>query len=452
MTDLPDRLSDAGATTSPAAATQPNRRGMSRCRAQTCPGRHRGAAALGVTLLLLLVMALGGAWVQRGLVVEQRASAHQAAAVQAFEAAEAGLQWAEAQLNAGGRIGADCLPSTAPTAATFRDRMLQQVPATDLLRPRHAAGTASAACVKTATGFGCDCPNGGAPSTLARPAGDGPFPAFRLSFAQSGLPGRLRVVATGCSTALPPCIGSGGTRADASARIEVTLGLLGALRLPPTAALTAGGSVEAPAATFLGGTVAVRAGGAVVVGSASGTGAGGPTSGSGPLSTGAPVLRTEPALAALGADRFFAASFGLDKQRWRDQAAVTRVVCSSDCAAALVAATGDAGSGAIVRVDGDLTLAGPVVIGAPGRPVLIVVDGAATLRGGVEIHGAVYAASLRWDDAAPGAGAAVHGAVLVERDVRGDATVAFVDDPAALSTLTRFSGSFARIAGSWRDF
>ena len=81
---------------------------------------QHGGAALIVTLLLFLAMALAAFALNRHLVFEQRSAANQARATQAFEAAEAGLEWAQAQLNSTQRIGADCRPSTDAAASSFR--------------------------------------------------------------------------------------------------------------------------------------------------------------------------------------------------------------------------------------------------------------------------------------------------------------------------------------------
>ena len=78
------------------------------------PSRQGGVAALGLTLLLLFALLLGVAYVNRNLVFEQRASANQYRSTQAFEAAEAGLEWTLARLNDVRPIGADCLPTADP--------------------------------------------------------------------------------------------------------------------------------------------------------------------------------------------------------------------------------------------------------------------------------------------------------------------------------------------------
>jgi len=55
---------------------------------------ERGAAALIVTMVLLLVSSLVVLYVNRNLIFEQRSAANQYRAAQAFEASEAGVEWA----------------------------------------------------------------------------------------------------------------------------------------------------------------------------------------------------------------------------------------------------------------------------------------------------------------------------------------------------------------------
>jgi Tfp pilus assembly protein PilX len=51
-------------------------------------------ATVPVVLLLLLGLGILGLYANRGLVFEQRTAANQARSTQAFEVAEAGLEWA----------------------------------------------------------------------------------------------------------------------------------------------------------------------------------------------------------------------------------------------------------------------------------------------------------------------------------------------------------------------
>ncbi len=66
----------------------------------TRPERQRGAAALGVTLVLLFLLTILAVMGSRVLVQETRSTANELQAARAFEAAEAGLEYGVAWLNA----------------------------------------------------------------------------------------------------------------------------------------------------------------------------------------------------------------------------------------------------------------------------------------------------------------------------------------------------------------
>ena len=348
---------------------------------------QRGAAALIVTLMLFLAMALAALALSRQLVFGQRASANQARATQAFEAAEAGLEWAQAQLNNPQRIDTDCKPSADPTATTFRERYLvlgrgTGTITTSALRP---------SCVRGGDGWSCSCPAAGA-ALLAAPGGDAPAPAFSLQFQSTDRAGTLRISATGCTSLAGACVLGSTIASDATAHTEAKLALFAGLRTPPAAALT-----------------------------------------------------TRDA-AAQTADQFFAASFGVDKATWKNQSVVARIGCDGDCSHAIADAI--AAGAALIWIDGDLTLAGPITLGSAARPVVIISSGAARLNGAVTIVGALYAASI----ALSGADALVQGAVINEGSYSGPAAPDFRLDTDVLAALTHQTGSFARISGSWRDF
>ena len=63
------------------------------------PGR--GMAALTVVMILFFVMALVAAYTNRNLLFEQRISANSYRSNRALEAADAGVEWTVAMLNAG---------------------------------------------------------------------------------------------------------------------------------------------------------------------------------------------------------------------------------------------------------------------------------------------------------------------------------------------------------------
>ena len=415
---------------------------------------QRGAAALIVTMLLFFAMVLTAVFANRNLVLEQRASANQYRSTQAFEAAEAGLEWALAQLNTNQRIGADCRPSADPAANSFRTRYLSVARSTGVFTPTtwNQAGTPTAlrpTCARAGSGWSCSCPTQGLP-TLPAPAGSAPAAAFTLQFLPADNPGVVRVTATGCTSLAGACLAGSTARADASAKVEVALGLLAGLRTPPAATVTTRGSFDAGNAALglhnpdPATGIAVDAGGIVSAAQARlSTPAGAPKAGA--------LVGNDSALATLNADRFFASYFGVDKAGWKNQAAVTRLDCTVDCSSsALVAAIAAAADGALIRVDGDLTLAGPLTLGSAQRPVAIVVSGTAQLDGAVALNGVLYAGALSWNHAT--GGAFVRGALLSEGGYQGDGTPELFYDAAVLDLLKRATGSFARVNGSWRDF
>ena len=416
---------------------------------------QRGAATLVVTVALFVAMLLVTVYLNRNLVFEQRASANQARATQAFEAAEAGLEWAQAQLNASGRIGADCRPSNDAADSSFRERFLQYDEGAATFTPATwVQGTVpvvrQAECVRSAAGWSCSCPLSGWP-TLTTTNDVASAPAFRIQFQASGAAGVIRLLATGCSRLGGECSVAGGTATEAVAHVEVTLGLVPGLKTAPTAALTARGSVAAAGAALgahhgdaASGGIALHAGGAIAAPLARIDGPAGSV-------VDDAVVANDSALAGLDPNAFFVSYFGMRASDWNAQSVVTTLRCDGPCGDALTAVIEPGVINPLVRVRGDLQLDGPLVLGTPQRPVLIVVDGTAQLRGAVVIHGLLYAGSLRWDDTA-GAGALVRGAAISEGGYGGNGAPDFAYDAAVLATLKGNTGSFARINGSWRDF
>ncbi|MES2098222.1 MAG: pilus assembly PilX N-terminal domain-containing protein [Pseudomonadota bacterium] len=415
--------------------------------------RQHGAAALIVVLVMLFAMTLVATFANRNLLFEQRSSANQYRSTQAFEAAEAGIEWALAQLNANQRIGADCRPGTDLAATSFRSRHLSIAAKTGALTPTtwtHAgvATPLQASCTRAGAGWSCSCPAQGLPN-LPAPTGATPAAAFTVQFAPAGQPGVVRLVANGCTSLAGACLTGSTGRADASARIEVALGLVAGLRTPPAATVTTRAGFDAGSAALglhnadPSTGIAVHAGGAIDAALARLT----PPAGA--ATTGL-LAANDAALAALPVDRFFASYFGVDKAAWQTQPAVTRISCTADCAAALAAALDATADAALIQVDGDLLLAGPITLGSVERPVAIIVTGTAQFDGAVGLNGLLYAAAVRWNSTA---GAAfVRGALISEGGYQGNGAPEFFYDPLLLDTLRHTSGSFARINGSWRDF
>jgi len=416
--------------------------------------KQRGVAALAVTMLLFFVMLLGVGFVNRNLVFEQRASTNQYRSTQAFEAAEAGLEWALAQLSRNQRAGADCLPIADPSATSFRSRQLAFDKPTATFSPQTwldgtTARPVQAACMRSGTGWACSCPSAGSHG-LAVSAGEPPAAAFNVWFEATGRPGLVRAMAVGCSNLGGVCAADPMTPTDASTRTQALFALLPALRSVPVAALTTRGAVLADGVAFgahntdvASSGVAIHAGGAVSAGSAHlSIPAGAAMSDA--------IVGHDPQLAGLASERFFATYFGLDQGAWSRRPIVRRIACAGDCTAALLALVANDAEPSLVFVEGNLQLGGPAAFGSLVRPIVIVASGAIQLSGDVSIFGVVYGSGLTWNGAT--SQARVRGALIVDGNYKGDATPEIVYDAAVLGLLRSYAGSFTRVNGSWRDF
>jgi Tfp pilus assembly protein PilX len=427
---------------------------MTVMRAHSCR-RQRGVAALFVTVLLCFAMILLVAYAHRNAVVEEQRSANDYRAAEAFEAAEAGLEWALARVNDATPLAADCQPSADPSALSLRDRMLRlTAPSGDIVPATWSdAGTArplQAACLRNAAGWTCSCPTSGSP-LLAAPSGTATAPAFAIEFAASPRPGVVRIVATGCTRrdASGVCAPTTAIGHEAAARLEAAWALLPALRSAPVAALTVRGNVDAGAAA-LGvhnidpgsAGLALHAGGRV-------TGAALRITAPSGSALGGAIVAGDASLSASTGEQFFARYFGMDRRAWSAQPAVQRIACASDCTAAITAAI--AAGKRLLFIDGDLALIGPAALGSAAEPIAIVAAGALRFSGDVAINGIVHGISLAWNDASA-ADAFVRGAALVGGDYAGNAAADFSHDDAVLTRLKTGAGSFVRVNGSWKDF
>jgi hypothetical protein len=386
------------------------------------PCRERGAATLVVILALLGAMALAVLFINRGLLLETRMSANQARSTVAFEAAEAGVDWALAQLNAAERIGTDCRADAA-AALSFRERYLASG-----LRP---------ACTRSGSGWTCSCPTSGT-AALPTPTGDDDAPAFSVAFG----PGPRADIATLVSTGTT----NGGA---AQARITVSIALVPALASAPAAPLTARGDIAVGATPIAvhdldpaSPGVGLHAGGSVDASAVAFNGPGGATS------VGR-IAGLDAPLAALDGEHLFVALFGLPKAAWRDQPMTRRLRCAVDCSAELATTIGSEVTAPMVWIDGDAVLDGPVTYGRADRPVVIVVEGRLQLRGAVTLHGVAYANGIVWTGS--GGSPEVRGALVSESGYSGDAAVTLHRETAVFAALRR-TGSYVKVPGSWRDF
>lgn len=425
-----------------------------------------GAASLIVVMVLFFLVALVAGYTSRNLIFEQRTSQNQFRSTQAFEAAEAGLEWALTMLNSG-RIGADCLESSATaTDTSFRQRYLSINTDTGRILERSAPTVGRRlwpSCVSDGTGgWTCNCPDDAAP-VLTAPA-SGVHPAFRVRFTSYDLsrPGLIRIESNGCTRLDDTCLNhpATGTDQDGRASVAAVVALTSALPTPPNAALTVLGNVAVGSALTVYNTDPEMGGFTVH--------AGGSFDIAGPPAW---VLRSVPGMsvgnsfvsndATIGAlvgepDRAFAAVFGMWPDTFKLQPAAIVFTCpDSGCRQAL-ADTVALNPDRIIWVQGNLTLESAGNIGslpdpanpAVAGPAMIVVDGQVNFTTtGVHIFGAVYSRGGNWTG--PGL---IEGAAMVEGNLAATASATVVMNNSVLNTMRRRSGSFVRAPGGWDDF
>jgi len=439
----------------------------------------RGAASLIVVMLLFFLMALVALYTSRNMIFEQRTSANQYRSSQAFEAAEAGLNWALAQLN-GGRIDGACLPTNALTQTSFRARYIDSIDAQGRMTlktttPAGAPAVLLPSCIfdpqVNAPNWRCHCPDAAAP-TLPTITAAGQKPMFRVRLEYLPvLPGTpavpsnvIRIVSAGCTRADPACLAENPSAppGDAIAVVSALVTLRSSLSTVPGAALTVRGNVIGGAGLPGLGLTNLDPGtqGTTVLSGGTVTGNVVPASLPG-TPPGESVGAGDTRLAGFTSGaRMFGALFGMTPNLYRDQPGAARLSCTVSCNAAAVNDFAAQNPGKPIWVDGNVDINGPIGAApipgslaaselAAGRPVLIVVTGNATLSGGT-LFGALYSRSASWDR---GAGStSVSGALVAEGEFIGSGNQQIIYEPELLNELRARTGSFVRVPGGWKDF
>ncbi|WP_157271053.1 hypothetical protein [Azohydromonas aeria] len=400
--------------------------------------RQRGAVALLSVLLLCGLALLASLHAHRALLAELRGAQAQQRSAVAQEAAESGLQWALAQLNAG-RVDAQCRPSADGDDPRWRDRLIDGAPSRPAPRLDDTGAPKRAGCaLQSDGGWRCGCGGTGAPALATE------TPTFEVQFAATPRSGQVHLLSRGC-------LGCGGGELDARAEARALLALVPALAGLPAAPLTVRGELRLQTLALDLSTrerdaqgLLLHAGGAVTPAAPAPGAASGPGSGSA-----ATVSERDPAL-ALPPGRFLHRWLGLEPADFARAPGVRRLQCGAgDCAEALRAAV-TRGAQAL-WIEGDLALPTGAVLGSADAPVLLAVQGRAALGPGVALHGLLAAGALRWD-ARPG-GDFIRGAVLVNGDCcEGSGAPAIERDAALLRRLARQAGRYVAVPGSWRDF
>ena len=471
---------------------------------------QRGVATLVVVMVLFFVVAMVAAYTSRNLIFEQKTSANNYRSQVAFEAAEAGVEWALAMLN-GGLIDNNCDRSAAAGGTSFQQRYLRITAAAGITNGRITSATSWPtaasdnwpACVLSPTGWGatgtCKCPSGAA---LA--PGEAPQPAFRVwpvlpdpptppppptPSPLNPNPGQFTLHANGC-TRMPAGTGECldldplASAGDAVASLRVVVALRPGLNTMPSAAITAQGGVALPAAPAslalvnadrASNGLTINAGGAIanastiVAESLPGT--------PGELT----VIENDPKLASLSVlaaggtlgagERMFVSQFGMRRALYRAQPGLRgcpgfeMASCTSSTLAAALARHPNR----ILWVDGDLSLTAGTVLGTNSAPVLLVINGS-TLRldQGATVVGMIYMTGngaatpgLSTIELPSGGITEIRGALVAEAGLAisyPSGTPAATNrlkvtyDREVLNVLRTSYGSWVRLPGGWRDF
>jgi PilX N-terminal len=165
-------------------------------------------------------------------------------------------------------------------------------------------------------------------------------------------------------------------------------------------------------------------------------------------STGADVIQNDGTLASLSSDQFFENFFSSTKTEARKSANILyQNSVSTNYADSL-----DGVVGKVIWIDqtsGEAQINSNVTIGSPEQPVLLIVNGDFHLNGNMTLYGSIYVAD-NWDNSGGGT-ATVHGSAIIEGDFSGQGTPNIVYNPTILNRSRDVLGDFAIVAGSWRD-
>lgn len=412
--------------------------------------RQRGGSTLAVVMLLMLVMTLTAAYLQRSLVFEQKTSLHQYRATQAAEAAEAGLEWGLAMLNAS-RVDERCMPQAAGVRLQERALILADVHEGGFVPAFDATKSGAPACRRDTTGWQCGCPLNGR-STPPEAPDNALHPGFRVEFSGvagddgKSLPSVVRLVAHGCAHVGAAFCADSAAAEPGHATVSVQAALVPALAAVPPAVLTAGGDVDFggdPVGVHNadpGSALLVHAGGSFIAPSARLS----PPAGT-PVASA--LLEHDQLLAAHSVEQLMSTYLGMPLATFSHLPGVATLHCEAGCASALH--SGLAAGVRMFYVTGDLSIDDDD-IGTMAEPVALVVNGNARLGPGVRITGFLFARSLQWQ-AGSGGNAWLHGAAVVAGPALIGGAPDLTRDAEALNLLHVLTGTYTRVPGSWKD-
>lgn len=454
---------------------------------RTRHARARGVASLAVTLIMLALAALVILYSNRGQLFEQRTSANQMRATAAFEAAEAGIEWAIARLNDNTLmqtpLPSDC-GATAGTGQTFRSvytpwtqnaldpALLTFTPPTD----------ARAACSidedptlgATTPILTCRCPTP-SPNPINHPAPG--RRSFEVFIDRSGIadPGMVRITSVGCRDAVasptsttPALCSPNSVNHQGKATVTVLVKYVPGVGSYANSAFTGAswaafcGSFNITNANSEAGGILVNTGANTQIGQgtySSGTvpspcgGGGGQVMSTVPgTPISAAVVPNDPALLAAGATRdgMMKAYLGLTEAEYRTFPGCDINGTSAQDRAANLLAAASAGPCTRFWITGDLAFSGGVTLGSHDRPIVLASASDMSFSGNSFIYGIVYSDIPDWNHNGTG-NMTIRGQLIVRGSHYTNGNGSIIYDDAMLRSYLPGSGVFVKVPGSWKD-
>ena len=436
--------------------------GLARAIGRRAP-RHgqRGFGALAITLVLVACMAIGMLFANVGVMFEQRSAANLTQSETAFEAAEAGIEWATGMLNAPYDMGDDCAFLTT-TNASFRKRYVltkfndATSPTTDIV----PATNAFPGCKLGASGPSCNCPPvAAAGSTAVASLGTSVLPSFTVAFeAVAGDAESVKITSYGCTAGAAACSSTSFGSADGNARVSTILKLRPVLRALPSSPLTCGISCTIGGSYNVVNQDLATNGVLINAGTTISTGNGVSLTTLPGLPAANAAISNDASLAALSSgdptctnSQLFNAYFGSTVAQYQAAPSTKTLSCSSssDCATQLSNAYNDGWRA--FYFSSALSLSGNSSYGSRTDPVTIVTQSAISVNGNTTIYGLIFSNDANWNDLGTGS-ATIYGAQVscAGYNNNGNGTLSY--DAATLNNARRLTGSLVRVPGSWRDF
>ena len=428
-------------------------------RAMRTARQQRGIGTLTVSLVLLFCMTLVAFSTNNSLLFEQKTSANQLRSTRAFEAAEAGIEWASAMLNDDRSINPSCAAVTTSGAISFQKKYLPYTAAAGFA----PSATRSGCSMRVASGvpvFSCSCPAAGTPPSLASstdPTFTVQFQAVNTTTVPGGTadPGSVLITSYGCTAADSRCVPGSSASSDSFQQLSVILKFRSLLFIVPAAAVTIGNNFNLGSAAVSIANTDTGTNGTLV-------NSGGTCCGSHPFKSAATLPGTPPensiitgdtSLSALSnnPDGMFQSFFGTSVAQYKANpktTVLTAAMCGNNCQSAFDTAYAKGARFFYLEADLDVSSG---TIGSANDPVSIVTSAQIGIRGGTNLWGLIYGDTDNWNLNGQGNGF-VHGAVVARKNFSVNGSPDLIYDPDVLKKLQGQTGTILRVPGSWKDF